>query len=830
MDDIVTLGIRIDSLQAELAAGRMNRLANEGSKAEKSAAAMGAAFKVAAAGALLLGGAIYKILEKTSEFQVLNANLVTATGSLEGASRAFAALKTLATQTPFTLQEVTTAFTKLVNYGLTPSERAIRSYGDAAAATGKPIVSLVEGVADAVNGEFERVKEAFNVKAKNLGDTVAFRFRGVTTEVKNNAKDIEEYFIKLGETKFTGGMARQMDTLKGKMSNLGDAWDLALNSIGSGRLSEIAKNQLGAFTDKLNEITAWAEAGGFDALMYQAEAVASSQIPQWQSLGETILKVATDGAASMRILVEAAQDDSNDFDQYWSDVFTKFPSNINYMIQLGLIYFDDFMMRTEGLADQFKKVWGDEQFWIEVGVFSNPKTWFSWEAFNEAVETVDSYREALSKVRTEASLAAGYSPLGGGAPMEDLGTGINDSERQRRTQERIDKLNEDTDATNKNADAQVERANRMRDSLADIDDLMAELNGSNDGMVLPPKVGSSTMEGNPDNYNTDVPPIDLPPGTDQLAGFYQGGDSSISNAKNSKVPKGKMPKAKAVDETKLQAEYESELLTSIYEKEATNELEALDKSEERIRQSYNARRADILANTALTESQKAELIKRTDQQLANSQVDGTRKRNEAQLKLASEFAGNISTIAGAFGKKGHKIAQAAAIAKTLMETYSSATGAYSSLASIPYVGPALGIAAAGAAIAAGMANVQKIRSTEYVGAYAEGGIIPGNSPSGDRLSARVNSGEMILNQGQQRRLFDMASGGQKGPPGAAANVEVNIINHSGENVTRRESTQGNKQTVDIIVGLAIKGVNDQFRKGGTPLDRTMKEVYNQKRA
>lgn len=42
-----------------------------------------------------------------------------------------------------------------------------------------------------------------------------------------------------------------------------------------------------------------------------------------------------------------------------------------------------------------------------------------------------------------------------------------------------------------------------------------------------------------------------------------------------------------------------------------------------------------------------------------------------------------------------------------------------------------------------------------VGAFADGGVVGGNSYTGDKLFARVNSGEMILNQRQQRNLNNM---------------------------------------------------------------------------
>lgn len=48
------------------------------------------------------------------------------------------------------------------------------------------------------------------------------------------------------------------------------------------------------------------------------------------------------------------------------------------------------------------------------------------------------------------------------------------------------------------------------------------------------------------------------------------------------------------------------------------------------------------------------------------------------------------------------------------------------------------------------------------GKYAQGGIVPGTSYSGDRLTAHVNSGEMILPQSAQKVLFDAMSSSDNG--------------------------------------------------------------------
>jgi len=62
-----------------------------------------------------------------------------------------------------------------------------------------------------------------------------------------------------------------------------------------------------------------------------------------------------------------------------------------------------------------------------------------------------------------------------------------------------------------------------------------------------------------------------------------------------------------------------------------------------------------------------------------------------------------------------------------------------------------------AAIAAGAALVLlgallKSASGSFAGNFAQGGIIPGSSFSGDRLTAGVNSGELILNVAQQKKV------------------------------------------------------------------------------
>ncbi|MBJ8421917.1 hypothetical protein I6M74_08385 [Acinetobacter bereziniae] len=191
--------------------------------------------------------------QRTYDKQI--AGLETATKSANNAKEAYAALSKFATETPYGMDQAVEAFTKLVNLGLTPSERALRSYGNTASAMGKDLMQFIEAVADAATGEFERLKE-FGIKASKQGDQVAFTFQGTTTKIKNNAASIEDYLMKIGENEFAGAMEKRMDSLDGALANLEDSWNslyLAISKDGVGSLvrdaTELASGGVQGLTD-----------------------------------------------------------------------------------------------------------------------------------------------------------------------------------------------------------------------------------------------------------------------------------------------------------------------------------------------------------------------------------------------------------------------------------------------------------------------------------------------------------------------------------------------------------------------------------------------------
>ena len=127
-----------------------------------------------------------------------------------------------------------------------------------------------------------------------------------------------------------------------------------------------------------------------------------------------------------------------------------------------------------------------------------------------------------------------------------------------------------------------------------------------------------------------------------------------------------------------------------------------------------------------TESEKA-----YQKQIADLTIGAATNVISTLSSLNDLFAGESE----ASQKKAFKRNQALQIAQTIIDTFSSATGAFNSLVGIPVVGPVLGGVAAATAVAAGLANVKKIKEQKFEGASASGGNTPtaGNQAGGGMI-------------------------------------------------------------------------------------------------
>lgn len=187
----------------------------------------------------------------------------------------------------------------------------------------------------------------------------------------------------------------------------------------------------------------------------------------------------------------------------------------------------------------------------------------------------------------------------------------------------------------------------------------------------------------------------------------------------------------------------------------TEKNDAIKEAEaQRITDSYEAQKANALAQfdaqrAQLDAKEKAEIAAAEKIGAATNEIQAkyaaARKEIDAaemsaKLDLAKGFAGNLAQI---FGEQT-ALGKAAAVAQTAIATYQSATESYKSLAGIPVVGPALGFAAAGAAVAAGLANVKKILAVKsgLPGDSAKGASVPGaaSQSAAPQIGANAQAG------------------------------------------------------------------------------------------
>lgn len=144
-------------------------------------------------------------------------------------------------------------------------------------------------------------------------------------------------------------------------------------------------------------------------------------------------------------------------------------------------------------------------------------------------------------------------------------------------------------------------------------------------------------------------------------------------------------------------------------------------------------------------------------------------------RIATQGAETAAVVGGKSAETTAEMTEAgASMTAAGANSAEGATAAGKSVAWIPIVGPILAAAAIAATIGAMIAAMSKAKSA---GKFAEGGIIGGNSFSGDKLTAQVNSGELILNRAQQSNIAAQLSAWDRGGGGSASTPYV-----SGENI------------------------------------------------
>ncbi|MCC8130796.1 MAG: hypothetical protein LIO72_03500, partial [Ruminococcus sp.] len=123
----------------------------------------------------------------------------------------------------------------------------------------------------------------------------------------------------------------------------------------------------------------------------------------------------------------------------------------------------------------------------------------------------------------------------------------------------------------------------------------------------------------------------------------------------------------------------------------------------------------------------------------------------------SQIIGDIGSLTGESEKAAFAQQAVTAVETTLANARAIASGIAGAM-TLPFPANLAAMASTLAAIAAQFSTVTSLIN-QGKQAFAGGGIVAGSSYTGDKVNASLNSGEMVLTQEQQARLFEMANSG-----------------------------------------------------------------------
>lgn len=193
---------------------------------------------------------------------------------------------------------------------------------------------------------------------------------------------------------------------------------------------------------------------------------------------------------------------------------------------------------------------------------------------------------------------------------------------------------------------------------------------------------------------------------------------------------------------------EAQLLKAQQGAEAAAEQKKLQDDEEAARAEEQAKRLSEIERLQQEEDKKRKIQAQQDEFNFEKKTQAARlKFNEQtwQQRAQQSQAGlaALASIQYTGSREAFEIGKAASIAQALVSIPSTAIKAYESLAGIPFVGPGLGAAAAAAAVVAGTARINQIRSTKFQ-AFQDGGLVQGGIPGVDSVPALLTPGEVVV--------------------------------------------------------------------------------------
>lgn len=228
------------------------------------------------------------------------------------------------------------------------------------------------------------------------------------------------------------------------------------------------------------------------------------------------------------------------------------------------------------------------------------------------------------------------------------------------------------------------------------------------------------------------------------------------------------------------------------------ELAEIDRQQEIKMQKLN----DFHAKGLVNEKDYADAVK-------NIQEEADKKRLDSYEGTLSDTTSALKTALG----EGSALYKAAAITQTIIETYKGATAAYASLATIPIVGPALGVAAAAAVTAAGLANVGRIRSAREQGGQLSYGQVSTIAERGKPEVIMPAGASRVRTADQMRQIMGENGNKNNGIP------QISIINQTTGRIDEVQQEQDDEGRIRLLIR---ETVSSDFQDSNSQIAKSRK--------
>lgn len=811
MTDTARLQISVASTGSDKATSELDRIVQKGDAAERATDGLNKNFGAVARSAITTAAAlagvglgIAELVNTAREFEKLEAGLKTATGSAENATVAFDAIKDFAKNTPYDLAQVTDSFTKLVNYGLTPSERALYSYGNTASALGKDMSQMIEAVADASTGEFERLKE-FGIKASKEGDRVTFTFRGIKTEVKNNAEEIENYLIRLGENNFATAMTDRMSTLDGAMANLGDAWSQLLADVSKAGVGDAIETSVRQGTAALEELSSMFQSGEMAGYLDAAAGV-------WEQFGGDIQRTIEIAVEFFRDAWKDTLGESKTAGRVFFETIAVMGGNTLYTLkaigteiggiaaQMSAVAQGDFKGAAaigEMMKDDAVKARKEIDAWTEsILKGGQAADGTATNTLDAAIKKAQQKRQEWEREK-EAAKAAGGDRLAGNKVGGGKDTGPSEAEKKASAQRAKDfqKLVESLRTEEEEINASYKKRNELI--------LAHTTEGSAQRLDL--------MKRSTEQYNEELRRMQEGSELNRLTEQLKDEEQKIADsyARRLELIRQNTEEGAALRaelEQRAKEQYDAELADANSSRMSPiDQIRAsLMTEEEEIRASYERRAAIIRDSTLLSETEKQDIQKRLADQYMKQQQQLEAARTSMTLQNSSQMFEALAGIAEtAKGKQSgvYKAMFAVSKAFSLADAIIKIQAGIANAAALPFP-MNLGAMATVASQTAGI--ISTIKGANFSGAYDIGGLIPpGSVGLVGEVGAELVRGPAVVTGRKQTANKLATAGGSGGPVYNITNAPVINIDSSTDRAQVEEMVQrgvraGNMQLEDRL--------------------------------